>query len=173
MISDSICRAINDSTHIFFQSVPGATVDKIRQYVDMQMVEVRHHQVIIIHVGTNNIERSPEGEVCQQFVKLLQAIRRQNATALLAVSSILPRPKDWNAYGEKVQRLNKLLEKMQAQHHFTFLKTYRAHWDQMKKMPRRDHFARDGLHLSARGVAALKSSLEGAVKRLSGNRRRC
>ena len=111
--------------------------------------------------------------MCEQFARLLQAIRRQNATARLAVSSILPRPKDWDVHGEKVKRLNKLLEKMARQHHFTFLKTYRAHWDQMKKMPRWDHFARDGLHLSARGVAALKNSLEGAVKRLSSHTHRC
>lgn len=143
-------------------------MDKLRQYLELQMVGVKNHDLVIIHVGTNNVERNSVGEICRQFGRLIQAIHHFNPTAKVAVSSILPRPKDWDVYGQKVMDINKALVRLQRNLDFTFLKTYRPFWNNYTHMPRSNHFARDGLHLSALGVAMLKNSLEGAAKRLAG-----
>ena len=57
---------------------------------------------MILHVGTNNIEKMETGAILSAFNNLISSIR-QKSDPMIVISSILLRPKDHSSDGDRVK----------------------------------------------------------------------
>jgi hypothetical protein len=115
---------------------------------------------IILHVGTNNInsqEKFSVDDIVRLTNELFNVIWIHNPSAHIIVSSILPRPVDFDVTNEKVKLVNERLQLKCKERNCQFIKSYRPFF--FKGRPKRNLYAvRDGgLHLNFAGTDVLKS----------------
>jgi hypothetical protein len=65
-------------------------VDRIKDYT----MFVSKYRLIIVNVGTNNIEENSQEEITEKFNKVITEIRVKNPKACIAINSIFFRPRD-------------------------------------------------------------------------------
>ena len=81
-------------------------------------------KIVILHVGTNNIETMEHGSSLSCFSDLVTAIRCKS-DVMIVISSILPRPEEHVSYGDRVKNVNKGLVKLYKDRKLRLLHTYR------------------------------------------------
>ena len=137
------------------QSYPGATVEKLTEYVENGIAVTAAYQYIIIHIGTNNIKSSTVEDMILAYKALLSSVWGYNPKADILLSAILPRPVDFLILGDKVKLFNTKISSLATETKCTFLKTYRPFLKFGR--PIRELFAqRDGgLHLNQAGTFRL------------------
>ena len=62
--------------------------------------------------GTNNIKDNTIDEILDMMKTVMALLRKSNPKCILAVSSVLPRPVDWDFSRDKVKLLNSELQKL-------------------------------------------------------------
>lgn len=65
-------------------------------------------KVIVVHVGTNNVENTPE-QVCEGILEIIRTIREKHPSAYIVLPSLLPRGQHPNTLREKNAKINQLL----------------------------------------------------------------
>ncbi|XP_063358502.1 platelet-activating factor acetylhydrolase IB subunit beta homolog [Cydia amplana] len=65
-------------------------------------------KVIVVHVGTNNIENTPE-QVCEGILEIIRSIREKHPSAYIVLPSLLPRGQHPNKLRERNAKINALL----------------------------------------------------------------
>nr|XP_054761474.1 uncharacterized protein LOC129267878 [Lytechinus pictus] len=92
VIGDSIIRHCS-SPHLNIHCFPGATVQSLQRKVIENFDGVIDFSTsfVIIHVGTNNLERSFWSKDVGAYFRLLCSVRERFRTATIVFSSILPR----------------------------------------------------------------------------------
>ena len=159
LISDSICKFIRHCRNIAVQAFPGATCAKILSKLRFGRIAIEFAKVIIIHIGTNDLESSKPHEIIDAVLKIKRHIQSRNPAAKIVYSSIIQRPKD-NPHLDFVRKyINNQLKFFAKTENFYFVKSYRSLKDTT-------YFAKDGLHLNRKGTLALRSYFEKTVSRL-------
>lgn len=157
---DSIIRDLRSWKE--FQVVPyrGVTVEALREQLHAhdRRLWVSGYSVILLHVGTNDIGNgSGEQEIVRSMDGLMTDIRQFNREALIVVSAILPRPRDYEATVLLTHQVNAGLEHLcGATEGSLFIRSY----TQFMARKRVSHeFYVDGLHLNSEGVDRFKQFL--------------
>ncbi|KAI8428028.1 hypothetical protein MSG28_002322 [Choristoneura fumiferana] len=65
-------------------------------------------KVIVVHVGTNNVENTPE-QVCEGILEIIRSIREKHPSAYIVLPSLLPRGQHPNTLRVKNAKINELL----------------------------------------------------------------
>ena len=153
------------------RAFPGATILGLTDRIISGEVGVRGLKRILLHVGINDINNLIDKkkhradtifQVMDRFKALRDAIRRRNSSALLLVSSILPRRSRYYVFRPYIQGLNFALEKWCAKSkHTVFIPSYQSFLSQGQPIAAL-YSERDGLHLSKSGVEKLEACFQQA-----------
>jgi lysophospholipase L1-like esterase len=159
IISDSICKFIRHCRNTTVQAFPGATCEKILTKLRLGRIAIEFAEIIIIHIGTNDLEGNKPQEVIDAVLKVIEYIQSKNPTSKIVYSSIIQRPKDSSRSDFIRKYINNQLKYWAKSKNFYFVKSYRS-------LKETTHFAKDGLHLNRQGFVALRSYFEKTVSRL-------
>ena len=157
-MSDSIAKNVADIEGVVVQSFRGDTVANIAYKVDKKIAKLDNFDYVLFHVGTNDVDNRYSFEaIISDFGNLIGIVRKKYPKINIIISSILPRPKDYNETDEFSRKINSyLLDKMSKPYNFKFIKSYRPFVFGGKV--RRELFAKrdGGLHLNTLGTSRLR-----------------
>jgi lysophospholipase L1-like esterase len=140
------------------QSFRGAGLGYIKHMIDTEylyLYDINRFSHIILHFGTNDVQKYSVDVITCKFRNLIYSVRRKNPDISILISSVLPRPTDFDILGEKVVAINNRLVGICKEEQVQFIKSFRRFLHQGK--PKRDLFSiRDALHLNDAGVLQLK-----------------
>lgn len=137
---------------------PGATIAKLSVLFAQGDIDLESHEIIIVHVGTNNIgRRDSYDNIIADFGNLIASIRKCKPSIRIIVSGILPRPVDHDMTDSMIKKVNLCLRtRMSSDLGFKFICTYKA----VSKYGtyRRYLYAKldKGLHLNLEGANRLR-----------------
>ena len=164
LISDSLCKLVNWTNQIYIQAYPGLTIAGLRWKIGLNSINLKF-KILVLHVGTNDLESHSADKIIADYENLIKVISAKSK-GRIAVSAIIPRPKDERLRGEKRKLINRELFKLCQRYNCSFLKTYHA-FERNGKI-QLSLFAKDGLHLSHQGVIAIKAFIVSSVIRIQG-----
>ena len=162
ILGDSIVKFLKITNQADVISFPGINVDRLTWKIKLNKIILSNYKIIIIHVGTNDIEcRSVDEFICY-YSLLLKTIKCKNANAIIGISSILPKPCVSDIENTKINSINRNLKKLCGKDKIHFIPSYRP-FAKVLKSGSLDLFAVDKLHLSHRGSQVLKQNLIGNI----------
>ena len=168
VIGDSIIKFLKVTNQADVISFPGINIDGLYWKIRLSGKRLSQYKIIVLHVGTNDVEAHVEGEILRKYQRLLSAVRKCNGKAIIGISSILPRPKNSVELNNKVITINRELKRLSKSYPRTeFIHSFRPFVLKNKEI-NTDLYAADKLHLSFKGSIALKKNLIGNIKNLQG-----
>ena len=123
IVSDSIAKYVEDIRQTEVISFPGINVNQLAYKIGKGHL-VLDKKVVILHVGTNNIEKMETGAILSAFNNLISSIRRKS-DPMTVIFSILPSPKDHSSHGDRVKHVNKGLVQLRKDRNVRLLQSYR------------------------------------------------
>ncbi len=147
----------------------GETVDRVIESIKHGVFEIKNCTHLVIHIGTNNIETDAVTEIAFWYNKLLKFIKTVNPSVTVIISAILPRPKDFDIYQEKIgstlgthcQQVNKMLQSLAMKKSLGYMRSYKGflyYGQPITKMFKTTGWDK-GLHLSDKGKQALSECM--------------
>jgi lysophospholipase L1-like esterase len=124
-------------------SFPGATVDNMHHYC-IPSIE-KNPDMLILHVGTNEIKTRSAEEIAQSVVNLITSVKKKVKDVI--VSQLIERGDDLN---EKMVQVNRYLEDHCEAANIVLLR----HRNILSK----EHLNGSKLHLNGRGSSLLRSN---------------
>lgn len=123
VLSDSMCKFINDTRTVKFQCRGGATTYSCINLIESGFFTVSGCDLIIIHVGTNDIHKFSVEESTKWMKVVIKLIRRRNKGVKVVISAVLPRPVDYHltipgsglTVEQKVGQLNRCFRALQTE----------------------------------------------------------
>jgi lysophospholipase L1-like esterase len=153
IIGDSILREIRYIRDCEVISLSGIKLEELLKYLKHQTNRTIDAKSILIHCGTNNIERDEPNEIVRKIKNIIDEIHSKNPSVKILVSSILPRPIDDEKNGHKVKIVNGQLKRKCVEWGAYFLASHKL---MLKLGKPQVKFYRDGLHLNKDGVKRLR-----------------
>lgn len=151
---------------VVLQDFPGDTIAKLANKVQRGIAKLDKFDYVLVHVGTNDVENNLKrmkneqeayDAILSDFGNLIGVIKKKNPKINIIISSILPRPKDYDQTDGFTRKINSyLLNNMSKPYNFKFIKSYRP-FVYCGKV-RRELFAKNdrGLHLNTQGSLRLR-----------------
>jgi lysophospholipase L1-like esterase len=167
IIGDSIIKFIKVTNLADVISEPGINIDRLAYKLRLRKWDISSYSVIVVHVGTNDVECNTPSEIIKKFQSLLEIIKQQNKQAKIAVSSILPKPCKPKCTNDKICIVNSDLKRLCTASKSHFIPSYRPFAKKLKQGSL-DLFAIDRLHLSFKGAKCLRDNLVGNIKSIQG-----
>jgi lysophospholipase L1-like esterase len=153
IIGDSILKNIRYVRDCNTISLSGAKIDELSRFLFFHTSILNNTECILIHCGTNNINKNTPSEIVSKLESLINKIKETNPTLTILLSAILPRPIDNTTTGESVKYVNMELKKLCPLWGVCFVASY-------KMMFRRgtpvEAYYQDGLHLNENGTRRLR-----------------
>ena len=128
---------------------PGATISKIADRLFDPSYPLQTYDIVILHVGTNDIWSRSADEIEDEFCRVVRKFRLVHPTGHVGFSCLLPRPRDEWFSKEKVINVNENLIRWCALNGCCCLRTFGPFTKNGRA--RKELFKQDGLHPSARG----------------------
>ena len=155
IVSDSIAKSVTGVREAKICAFPGINISRLTNKISRGLVDLRS-KYVLLHVGTNDINTLTVPEICSSYNDLITTLRSRFICQVL-VSSVLPRPIDFEVNGQKVKELNSALEKLCTERQIKFVRSFKPFL--VDGVPRRELYAvRDGgLHLNLEGVRRLRN----------------
>ena len=173
LISDSIGKKVN-VPHLAVQAVSGLYVEKAERYLRLNInLNVKDYDIIILHIGTVDLKFLSITEFATKYEALINRIKTIKESALVAISGILQRPKDFrtgssgNFLDEKRKSFNSELKRICVWHRLSFCQSWKRF--QQKDNPSEPDYSLfkdtwyDGVHLNDRGGREFSRYLEGVA----------
>lgn len=158
IVGDSIIKNMPPIDGVIVKSFPGDTIARLTMRIDKGHVNLSPFDYIIVHVGTNNIDRrDPYDDIIADYGNLIPIIKNKKRSIKIIMSAIIPRPIDNTDTDEMVKKVNKCLRsEMAPDLGFHFIETWKA----VSKYGtfRRYLYAKKdkGLHLNTEGSRRLR-----------------
>ena len=164
IVTDSMAKYVTEIREAKVVAFPGINISRLNNKILRGLVDLRS-EYVILHVGTNDINTLTVSEMCSSYQDLITTVREKFGCKVV-VSSILPRPIDYDVNGDKVKSLNNTLEGLCKERRIQYVRSYKPFLEFGE--PRRDLFAvRDGgLHLNSEGLRRLRHVFISAVANL-------
>ena len=126
ILCDSIGKYIRYMKQTKVIACPGININKLTHKLLNCEISL-NADVIIVHVGTYDINNRSTTQILQQFEKLINFINRLNPNTYLIFSSILRRPVDLSYTISKVIDVNKGLKEFCFKYKLMFLFTFTSY----------------------------------------------
>jgi hypothetical protein len=150
--------------------------------LDADVFKIGPFHAILIHCGTNDVtDKGPE-EIGQLMENVLDVLVAKAPGTRLAVSMIIPRPKDDVVKDEKRRKVNTELKRVCKRRKIIFMQSYKGvtllkdfetprYEPEGKEAAKQRVFepalyAKDKLHLKLEGIQTMKRYMRGAVATL-------
>lgn len=141
--SPKLSRSTGEKVNI--KTFPGATINDMNHYVQPTMK--KQPKLVILHVGTNDVQRKEPEEITDEMKSLCQGIVSQSLSKI-AISEIIKRQDP--IINIKIDKTNTLLAKLCSKFKWQFIR--HANIDVTK-------LNASGLHLNSQGTALLAKNL--------------
>lgn len=166
LIADSVCDSLGRMHRMTVHIMGNARIENVTHAVTTDCINVRGFSIIIIHVGTNNLATDDVKYMICKYQQLLNAIKMRNRRAIIAISSVLPRPVDFARSRGKSTMLNKELTHLcmlpALTHSLFFIPSFRPFIKDAQ--PVNEYYGKDGIHLSHDGVQVLRKFFMNAFR---------
>ena len=139
----------NDNRDIEIRCKPGLRIEQTSAQVGKT-----DSDVIVVHVGTNNVKSYSPQELANEIGNTLEKIQSDNPSAKIAFSSIFKR-KDDQSLNTKIQKVNDLVAEALGLKGMDFIENKNIIYSNL---------GTDGLHLNNGGVRRFSGNLSGFVK---------
>ena len=172
LISDSLCKWVQDVPHLENQSFPGINLSRVLEKMMAVDVTTKGYLGLILSVGTNEISDGVSAEgILAKVTSILDFMEETSPETRLAVGLILPRPQDFDNdpvegtfREENRRRANGLLKKLCYQRGAIFANSIVA--VRTEKIMDMNLYAEDHLHLSDAGIAKIGIYYQGVAASL-------
>ena len=134
---------------------PGAGVRDVTERYDRVVAGSARESVVVLHVGSNDVERVRSEELIGRYRELLEKVGRSGRKCIM--SGVLPRMNVGSMWHARAIGLNERVKEMCRSMNVQFM----DEWS--KFYGRKELYAIDKVHLSKRGVDVLSDCLERAI----------
>ena len=158
IVGDSIIKDVAPIAGVTLKAYPGASIGYLTLLFSNGDIDLTNYDFLIIHVGTNNIDKGHSfGSIVSDYGNLVAQIRKKKPSIRIIMSSILPRPKDHSVTEKKIFDVNKELRTVMAKDmNFHFIRSYRM-FSKFGTYRRYLYAKKDqGLHLNTEGSNRLR-----------------
>jgi hypothetical protein len=135
---------------------PEAKVTDIEDVVDEFCENMTADTLLLVQVGTKEVESTRSEELLDKYKKLMKKIKRKSSNIIF--TSILPRIGANHKFYSKAHYINNSLSAMCIRENIQFLNVWNNFYDE------KCLFSGDGQHLNVAGAARLGRLLDTAVK---------
>ena len=125
IVGDSIIKNMLPIDGVIIKSYPGDSIARLTMRIDGGEVNLSPFDYIIVHVGTNNIDRRHSyDDIITDYGNLIPIIKKKKRSIRFIISAILPRPVD---HDRMIKKVNKCLRtEMGPDLGFHFVETWKA-----------------------------------------------
>lgn len=158
IIGDSILKEVGHVRNAQVRAYRGDTLEDLKNHIKTDEEQLMaNKKVAVIHAGTNDLYNSTVEEMLEDMETLINEIKEKNEYCHIAVSPIIPRPRDYWTTMMKIRRFNK---EVQMKENIWGIRPWRC-WRPFsrKNLPRRHMYKLDGLHPSRKGAICLSQYL--------------
>ena len=158
IIGDSILKETAHVRNAQIRAYRGDTLEDLNNHIkENKELLMDNKKVAVIHAGTNDLYNSTVEEMLDDLENLILSIREKNKYCHIAVSPIIPRPRDYWTTMVKIQRFNK---EVKLREDIWAIRAWRC-WRPFSRnnKPRRQMYKMDGLHPSKKGAICLSQYL--------------
>ncbi|XP_059821606.1 uncharacterized protein LOC132391883 [Hypanus sabinus] len=162
VIRDSIVRGTDrrfcepDRDTCMVCCLPGARVQDVSGQVRNILKGKGEHPAVLVHDGTNDIDRKRKEVLKRDFRELGRKLRSR--TSRVVISGLLPVPRASEGKNSRIRQMNAWLRDWCRGQGFRFL----DHWDLF--WGKYDLLKKDGLHLNTKGTNILAGRFNRAVR---------
>jgi lysophospholipase L1-like esterase len=153
IVGDSIIRDIRYIRDCEIMSLSGIRLEELAIRIRRIIPETQRPNTVLIHCGTNNIERDDPESIGLKIKEIIDEIKRPCSSTTVIVSAILPRPRDDELVRHKVKNVNVKLKANCPSWGAVFIATHRL---MLKYGHPQSCYYRDGLHLNKEGTKRLR-----------------
>ena len=176
LLADSICKWVGGLHFLQVQSIPGLNTNSALRNILHGNLNIYNMEFVILHVATNDVENLDQclAEYEHNLMQLTSYIKKNNPFVTMAISGIIPRPKDLKK--ERREELlehridmNKIIGGICERWHYDFLEI----WDKFENKdgsPKLDLYAYDLLHPNLKGIGVLQEYYQGAMGAIMGKK---
>jgi lysophospholipase L1-like esterase len=126
---------------------------------------------VIIHCGTNGVKDKKQKYVLCQIKYLIHEIKERSRITRFVISSIIPRPRDFDKSNSIIRRVNQVLKIWtEGNPSVHFLPSFKAFLKGARIRTDQDLYAEDGLQLNQRGIARMARILRNIISLFSQGR---
>ena len=161
LLSDSIMRNIGFLPNTDVVVYPGRRIEFFDSLLRAKADKLGQYKLVVVHAGTNDIQRQSKQQILDSYDRVIRTFKAIHTQGQLAISCILPRPRDEHWSGEKVKHINKYLIAHCRENGVLCFRTFSPFLS--RNRARRDLF-RDGLHLNEQGDVLLTDFPEGSAE---------
>ena len=113
---------------VTIKSFRGDTISDLTRRFDNGQIDLSNFEYIIVHVGTNNIDRGDKySDMIADYGNLIPIIKKKKRSIRIVMSSILPRPVDHLDTDQMIKDVNKCLRlEMSPDLGFRFVESWKA-----------------------------------------------
>ena len=129
IVGDSIIKNMPPIDGVVVKSFRGDSIAKLTMRIDKGHVNLSPFDYIIIHVGTNNIDRRDSyHDIISDYGNLIPIFKKKNKRSIrIIMSAIIRRPVDHDQTDEMIKNINKCLRsEMGPDLCFHFVETWKA-----------------------------------------------
>lgn len=150
------------------EAISGANIHTLHNFIKENKSLLKNYSHLLLHVGTNDIGNGLTTKlIIQYYNDLLDLIRNYNSSIKVIISSILPRPIDFEDTKNLVINTNNELSCLAIKKNVSFVKSYKPFVQQPGSIVKHKCYCRDKLHLSYLGVSLLRNFFIGVINHLS------
>lgn len=163
LIADSMGEVFDQGDSLIMPVVKAAyTAERVVQDVTSDLVNLQYDN-IIIWLGSHTIHRTDFTRVVDDFKTLVNVIRARNNNAVIAISTLIPKPRENHQTEQPFANYNALLERVVGSfqsplEQVYLLTSHKVFLDSQGDIirPIIDNF-HDGFHLNTNGMAKLRN----------------
>jgi hypothetical protein len=156
VLGDSILKNVRHIKDCAVYSLSGINLEELTRMVRQNPDLCKNYKTILIHCGTNNIQKDSKETIVLKFKLLIDEIRIINPSVNLLISDILARPIDHTSHGQRVIETNCLLRGKIPLWNCHLVASHKISFRNCKPVP---ELFLDGLHLNQNGTMKLKQFL--------------
>ena len=164
LLGDSIIKYVDGLSNTQVVAYKGIKTEQLAvRIIDNKIPHISAKLMVVLHVGTNNIEKDNPDLMFTKLRFLVDAVRDKLPTSTIVVSLILPRPIDHHFRANKVKDYNFMVLNNATQLQIRCVSSYRDFL--FNSAPIRAYYAIDNIHLLPPGTACLQSYLNRTLGR--------
>ena len=164
LLGDSIIKYIDGLNNTQVVAYKGIKTEQLAlRIIQGKIPHLPDKQMVVLHVGTNNIQNDSPELMFTKLCFLVDAVRDKLPSSIVVVSLILPRPIDHHFRAQKVKDYNFMVQNRAADIQIRCVSSYRDFL--YNSTPISHFYAKDNIHLLPPGTACLQAYLNRTLGR--------
>lgn len=148
------------------QAYSGARISTIKKKLDQGEINLSNYSYCLIHVGTNDVRDFSVDRIIADFRELFVKFKSLSPHIKLYISSILPRPVDFDLTGFKCANINRQLLSVCSKYNIIFIKSYKRFLVRGRPIRSLFAFKDGGLHLNEAGLYELRRCFQHVISHI-------